>query len=307
MLNVKQKGYVIRNYSIDDADKIGNFDKVLELSYRYNGDFKSENIYCAANEEGDILGAGHLEPHDTWALITKEDMPSDYIYKLRLGISVNLELEPPESVRDGLLEALLMRANELKKMHQGKKIRLIKYIASEDNAEIDYFLSKGFAAYSNNLVMKRDLTDEIPNVPNVEGINVINWKMATEEEKKQYLEADAKSNSGVCWSMNQLTWYSFGPEWDTFTAFSENKVIGSTMTWMITDERSATENIFVIPEWRKKGVAKLVITEALKFLKNKGKKIATLCVFGDNKPAIALYKSLGYKMYFTNIEFGFDL
>ena len=89
MFNVKQKGYVIRNYLIEDADKIGNFDKVLELSYRYNGDFKSENIYCAVNEEGDILGVGHLEPHDTWALIIKEDMPSDYIYKLWLGISVN--------------------------------------------------------------------------------------------------------------------------------------------------------------------------------------------------------------------------
>ncbi len=307
MLNVKHNGYVIRNYSIEDADKIGNFNKLLELSYSYNGDFKSENIYCAANEEGDILGVGHLEPHDTWALITKEDMPSDYIYKLRLGISVNFELEPPESLRDELLEALLMRAKELKKMHQGKKIRLIKYIASEDNAEIDYLLSKDFAAYRTSFVMKRDLTDEIPDAPEVDGINVVNWKIATEEEKKQYLDAEAKSNAGVCWSLNQLSWYSFGPEWDTFTAFSGDKVVGSTMTWMITDERSATENIFVIPEWRKKGVAKLVITEALKFLKNRGKNIATLSVFGDNKPAIALYKSLGYKMYFTNIEFGFDL
>lgn len=299
--------YVIRNYSIEDADKIGKFDKVLELSYRYNGDFKSENIFCAANSQGVVYGVGHLEPHDTWPLITREDMPSDFIYKLWLGISINSELEPPESVKDGLMEVLLMRANELKKIYSDKKIRLIKHIASTDNEEIDFLLNNGFAAYKNALVMKRDLTDEIPKVPNVEGVNVINWKMATEEEKKQYLEAEAKSNSGVCWSLNQLTWYSFGPEWDTFTAFSGDKVIGSTMTWMITDEHSTTENIFVIPEWRKKGVAKLVITEALKFHKNRGKKIATLCVFGDNKPAIALYKSLGYKMYFTNIEFGFDL
>lgn len=307
MVSVENTDFAIRNYSLEDATKIGKFDKVLELSYRYNGDFKLENIFCATNAQGDILGVGHLEPHETWLLIGKEDMPSDFTYKLRLSISLNSELEPSESVKDELMKALLTRGNELKKIHQDKKIRIIKYINSDDNAEIDYFLSKGFVAYNNNLVMKRDLTDEIPDVPNAEGIDIINWKMATEEEKKQYLEAEAKSNSGVCWSLNQLIWYSFGPEWNTFTALSENKVIGSTMTWMITDERSATENIFVIPEWRKKGVAKLVITEALKFLKNRGKKIATLSVFGDNKPAIALYKSLGYKMYFINIEFGFDL
>ncbi len=306
-MKIDQEDFMIRNFSIEDADKIGSFDKTLELSYRYNADFKSENIFCAVNEQGDVLGAGHLEPHDTWPLITKEGMPSDYIYKLWLGISLNSGLEPPDSVREGLLEALLARADELKKMHPGRKIRLIRHIESDDHAEIDYLLSKGFAAYNTVLVMKRDLTEEIPDVPAVDGINVINWKMASEEEKKQYHEADVKANKGVCWSLNLLRWFSFGPEWATFTAFSGDKAIGSTMTWMITDERSATENIFVVPEWRRKGVAKLVITEALKHLKNKGKKIATLGVYGDNKPALALYKSLGYEMYYVLIEIGYDL
>ena len=307
MLSGVKRDYGIRNYSIEDADKIGEFDKILELSYRYNGDFKPENIFCAVSANGDIYGVGHLEPHDTWPLIEKENMPSGFIYKLRLNITVNAELEPPDSVRGGLMDALLMRGSELKRIHPDKKIRIIKYIASDDNTEIDYFLDKGFLSYRNNFVMKRDLTAEISEVPAVAGIKVANWKMAAKEEKMQYLDAEAKSNAGVCWSLNLLKWYSGGPEWDTFTAFSGNEVIGSSMTWRITEERSATENIFVIPEWRRKGVAKLVITEALKFLRDKGKKMATLCVFGDNRPAIALYNSLGYKMYYTNIEFGFDL
>ncbi len=307
MPNVKNRDYTIRNYTKEDAEKIGSFDNVLVLSYMYNGDFNPENIFCAVNAEGDIYGVGHLEPHDTWALISKECMPSDFIYKLWLSISINTELEPLESVEDELIETLLMRAVELKKSHPHKRIRVIKFIASDAIEEIDYYLTKGFAANSNNLVMKRDLTVEIPDAPKIDGVDVINWKMETEDEKKQYLAAEAKSNSGVCWSLNLLTWYSFSPEWAAFTAFSDDKVIGSAMTWMITDERNSTENIFVIPEWRKKGVARLVITEVLKYLKNKGKKMATLCVFGDNKSAIALYKSLGYTLYFINIEFGFDL
>lgn len=63
------------------------------------------------------------------------------------------------------------------------------------------------------------------------------------------------------------------------------------MTQGLGKEKSATENIFVLPEWRRKGIAKAVITEALKFLKNKGKSEATLSVFGDNGRAISLYKS----------------
>lgn len=307
MPNVKNKDYTIRNYTKEDAEKIGNFDNISVLSYMYNGDFKPENIFCAVNADGEIYGVGHLVPHDTWALIGKDGMSHDFIYKLWLNISFNSELEPPESVKNELMEALIKRARQFKEVHPNKRIRLIKFIKSDENEEMDYFLSKGFAVYGNNLVMKRDLTVEIPDVPKVDGIDVINWKMETEDEKKQYLAAEAKSNSGVCWSLNLLYWYSFGPEWAAFTAFSGDKPIGSTMTWLITDERNATENIFVIPEWRKKGVARLVITEALKSLKSKGKKMATLCVFGDNKPAIALYTSLGYEMYFINIEFGYDL
>lgn len=79
------------------------------------------------------------------------------------------------------------------------------------------------------------------------------------------------------------------------------------MTWMITKERSATEDIFVLPEWRSKGVAKYVITEVLKYLKSQGKSISTLSVLGDNKPAISLYNSLGYRMFGVMIEFGYDI
>jgi ribosomal protein S18 acetylase RimI-like enzyme len=292
---------------MEDADQIGKFDKVLELSCRYNGDFKPENIFCAVGEAGELYGVGYLEQDETWAVITKENVPADYQYRLRVGISLNSELNPPEDIKDGLMEALIIAANDIKNEYPDKKFRMIRFIESDDNPQIDYFLSKGFAAYDSCFIMKRDLAEEIADVPAVEGIRVIHWEMASEEEKMQYLDAEAKSNFGECWSLNLLRWYSYGPEWATFTAFYGDKPVGSTMTWMITDERSATENIFVIPEWRRKGVAKLVITEALKFLKSEGKKIATLGVYGNNKPAIALYKSLGYKMYYTNLHFGLDL
>lgn len=299
--------YQIRNYSENDVDKIGMFDKILELSYRYNPDFVPENIFCAVNFDGEILGVGHLEPHDTWNLINKDDVSSDFIYKLVLCISLNPQFPYSENLKENILKMLIVRAKEIKEQYPDKRIRVFQWLSSDDFDKIDFFLSQGFVAYQNSLVLKYELAQDIPNVPMPEDIAVVNRILNTEEELKQYHEAEATAFSGVAWSMNLLRWYRGAPEWISFSAFDGNQLVGNTMTWKITEERSAIENIFIIPECRNKGVAKYMITEALNYLKNQGKAIATLSVHGDNKPAISLYKALGFRMFGVMIEFGYDI
>lgn len=299
--------YTIRNYCSDDAEKIGSFDKVAELGYRYKGDFKPANIFCAVNSENEILGAADLEPHISWTPIDKECQNTDYIYRLGVNIRINPAYTADKSLRSCLMDALLTRAEEIKNDYPGKKIRVIKYISSDNNDEMDFFLSKGFVAYRTSLVMKRDLTEEIKQCPCGSDFRIVNWKLESDEELRCYVETDAKCSNGAAWNFDTVSWMRYAPEWATFAAFSGDKFLGGVMTYLITEERSATENIFVLPEWRRKGVAKAFITEALKHLKEKGKTMATLCADGDNKPAINLYKSLGYRMYFVNIEFGYDV
>lgn len=299
--------YIIRNYCSDDADKIGSFDKIAELAYRYKGDFKAANIFCAVNSENEILGVADLEPHISWTPIDKDCQDPDYIYRLGVNIRVNPEYIADKNLRSCLMDTLLTRAKEIKRDYPGKKIRVIKYISSNSNEEMDFFISKGFVAYRTSLVMKRDLTEEIKLCPCSSDFRIVNWKMGTEEELKCHVEADAKCNNGAAWNIDTVRWMRYAPEWATFAAFSGDEFLGGVMTFSIGEERSATENIFVLPEWRRKGVAKAFITEALKYLKEKGKTMATLCADGDNKPAINLYKSLGYRMYSVNIEFGYDV
>lgn len=299
--------YIIRNYCSDDADKIGNFDKIAELAYRYKGDFKAANIFCAINSENEILGVADLEPHISWTPIDKDCQDPDYIYRLSMNIRINSAYIADKNLRSCLMDALLTRAKEIKRDYQGKKVRVIKYIFSDSNEEMDFFISKGFVAYRTSLVMKRDLTEEIKPCPYSSDFRIVNWKMSTEEELKCHVEADAKCNNGAAWNIDTVRWMRYAPEWATFAAFSGDEFLGSVMTFSIGEERSATENIFVLPEWRRKGVAKAFITEALKYLKEKGKNMATLCTDGDNKPAINLYKSLGYRMYSVSIEFGYDV
>jgi ribosomal protein S18 acetylase RimI-like enzyme len=300
--------YTIRNYTDKDADKIAEFNFLSMLAYRYNRDYVPNNIFCAVDSEDNIYGIGHLEPDQTWLFIEKNNKPSNFVYKLNLDISLNPNFNCPVELQDELFSSLLKRANELRNKYPDKNVRVNHTIPSDDLEEIDYFLSKGFITQRNHLIMKRDLTEEIPKVPLPNNIKIVNWKMDTQAEQEQYLRAEAEGDlEGVCWSLNRLNWTKSGSEWDTFTAFDGDKVVGSVMTWGLGEIRSATENIFVVPDWRRKGIAKAVITEALNFLKDNGKTEATLGVFGDNGRAISLYKSLGYRMLFINFEFGIDL
>jgi len=301
------KDYIIRNYCSDDAAKIGCFDKVAELSYLYKGDFKAANIFCAVNSENEILGVVDLEPHISWTPIDKDCQDPDYIYRLVVNIRLNPEHGADKDLSSSLMDALLARAGEIKKDYPGKKIRVIRYISSNDNEAMDFYLSKGFVAYRNSLVMKRDLNEEIKPCPCSSDFRIVHWKMETEEELKCHVEADAKCNDGAAWNIHTISFIRYAPGWGSFAAFSGEEFLGSVTTIAYGEKSSVTENIFVLPQWRRRGVAKAFITEALNNLKEEGKTIATLCVDGDNKPAINLYKSLGYRVDSVNIEFGYDV
>ncbi|WP_208559240.1 GNAT family N-acetyltransferase [Marinilactibacillus kalidii] len=300
--------YTVRNYSDKDADKIAEFNFLSMLAYRYNADYTPENIFCAVDSDDHLYGVGHLAPDETWLVIEENNKPACFVYKLALDISLNPHFNYTVEVQDALFSSLLKRANELKSHYSDKNICVTITIPSDELEEIDYFLSKGFSVQRNHLIMKRDLTSEIPDVLPPDNVSIVNWRMETQTEQEKYLRAEAEGDSeGVSWSLNRLNWTKTGSEWDTFTAFDGDKVVGSVMTWGLGEARSATENIFVLPDWRQQGIAKTLITEALKFLKDKGKTEATLGVFGENRRALSLYKSLGYEMLAVNIEFGIDL
>lgn len=275
----KTMDYQIRNYVEKDAEKIGSINFLSMLYYRFNKDFNPENIFCSVNSEGEILAFGHVVPDHTWCRIEDSDNDPDFIHKINLELEINENLAGAEACLEELLQQLLSKAHVMRDSYPLKKIVVSHTIDADDFEEMAFYLSKGFVVTRNHIIMKRDLTDPIADAPLPDNIRIKNWKMKTESEEQQYLKAEREGDgNGVSWSLNQLRWTKSGSEWDTFTAFEGDEVVGSCMTWGLGESRGATENIFVLPDWRRKGVAKAVITEALKFLKDKGKTEATLGV-----------------------------
>lgn len=65
--------------------------------------------------------------------------------------------------------------------------------------------------------------------------------------------------------------------------------------------------VFVISDWRGKGIAKILVTEALKFLHDQGHLQAWLEVFSHNQAAINLYHLFGFETFKEEISLGYLL
>ncbi|UNK16944.1 GNAT family N-acetyltransferase [Paenibacillus sp. N3/727] len=281
----------IRNYYAKDAQDIAEINFLFNLAYQYNGDYKPENIFCAEIDNR-VVATGYLEPTESCEYLDKEGKDSNYVHRFIL----ETDSHGYEQLEQEIFERILDRATQIKKSYPHKKIQISHACEHTDLESIDFLFSKGFYHSLNYFIMKRDLTLPMPEYSLNHEIEIKRWAMGTEAEKELYLQAEEDS-SGESWSKARLNWFMAGSEWDTITAFHHGKPISSCMTWGISSDRSATEQIFTHPDWRRKGVARATIIETMRFLRDeKQKNEATLGVVGSNQAAIRLYKSLGYEL-----------
>jgi ribosomal protein S18 acetylase RimI-like enzyme len=54
------------------------------------------------------------------------------------------------------------------------------------------------------------------------------------------------------------------------------------------------EMVFVVPEWRRRGIARYLLKESLLFLRERGLAFAELEIESENESARVLFRSLGY-------------
>jgi ribosomal protein S18 acetylase RimI-like enzyme len=153
--------------------------------------------------------------------------------------------------------------------------------------------------------MARDLDEPImePTVP--EGLNIIEWRMETKEEKAKYIKAYNAAFPEKPWNVEGLEHFMKSDMWisgTTITAFMNGEIVGSVMLYWKPEEgeqgekQGFTEHIFVMPPWRKKGVGSALIGMGLSYLKKHGAKTAFLEVRANNENALNVYKRMGYRV-----------
>jgi len=65
----------------------------------------------------------------------------------------------------------------------------------------------------------------------------------------------------------------------------------------VSELTASINDLYVLPEFRGKGIGKKLIVESLNRLKTEGVKSVRLTVLTNNEAALKLYKKLGFKIY----------
>lgn len=103
-------------------------------------------------------------------------------------------------------------------------------------------------------------------------------------------------------SIGDLAFKMNGPDVKVFAVMKGREIIASIMIWDCGEKRAATENIFCIDPYRRKGITAALIEYVCAYLKSEGYEEASLSVYQDNLPAIFLYEKMGYR--YEKFNFG---
>jgi len=173
----------------------------------------------------------------------------------------------------------------------------------------------GFKPVTFGADMSRSITGDLPDAPLPRGLEV---RPVEPEHMRLIWEADAEAFLDH-WGARRPT----EEDWEGFldrpftdpslwtVAWEGDRVVGQVRSFIDTDEnaeydrlRGYTENISTIREWRGRGVARALICQSLRILRDRGMHEAALGVHTENPTgAFHLYSSLGYVVESTGAAY----
>jgi ribosomal protein S18 acetylase RimI-like enzyme len=259
------------------------------------------NIFCAANGQESLLGYAAISPS-----YVSRHLEARVLW---LDVRADPERADAEAIKDILFEKAFARAHEITGNLPDEKVALSATYFAEGEASIEYLRSKGFQHYQTCYTMRRDLREPVPNLTLPPGVDVRAWRMETEAEQQTYLAAYDAAFQDESKNLEELQHFMQSEYWSvgtTFTAFADDSVVGSVAIWYHPDSKWAakTEAVFVIPEWRRRGIARYLLREAMLCLQARGLACAELEMDSTNEPALALYESMGYRIYKEEVSLG---
>ncbi|HKM35982.1 MAG TPA: GNAT family N-acetyltransferase [Lachnospiraceae bacterium] len=284
----------IRNYKEDDLDPIQQMDFMLWLSIQWNQSFHKEDIFTAEDDEAGVVGVTALSWDGTWYYLEKEN-PNVSCYRMQMEVAVLPGYDKENEVRDELILKQMQHFIKYEKQYPGKNLRLRCWTMAEQKEEMQRLLKHGFIAFGITPILAFDLTGELP-APKETGSVQIGIHNCDEEGIQAYLTANEAGYDGIQDSEDEFRFRLNGEDVKVFTAKDQDRVVSSCTIWKIEEGHFATENVFTIPDYRRRGIGQEMLFTVLRYLKDAGAKKATLTVLGSNKTALALYQKMGYRL-----------
>lgn len=300
----------IISYSEEYDELIKALDTVTFYSIKYHQDVIKDSV-CLAMNGRQLVGVGMLKAGATFLKVDLEDLRYYFIHA-DFFTDDEVDVESQVMASAMMLEDLKDSFNEIQDRYPGKRLILRLWCSSEKNDYLEFLMSYGFRPMRVTPVLARTLDGEDENVFTAKNSNIIELKNGERLEiremnpydetfAREYILTNREAFE-VEDSMNELRFVMGGEDSHVFAVMKGERVIAAVTTWLITDERASTENIFCAEDYRNMGITTAMLQYVFGFLKSKGYSVASLTVFGDNQPATQLYFKLGYEVEGTVIE-----
>lgn len=310
---------VIRHFMPDDARRMMRLQEkclrvcpdmsLLEAGFYYAPGFDNgKNILCGVSQDNQLCGYVVVYPTYVSSKLAAR--------VLWMDLRVDPDFEGADCLKETLLEKAIAHARVIQEDVSEQRAVLSATYFAQGKASIDYLLSRGFVHYESCYQMRRGLSTPIPDVPSPEGVAVRSWRMETEAEQIEYYKAYNRAFQNQGRDLDELRHFMKSERWSagtTFTAYIDQEIVGSVMVYYDPDDQrneekiGFTEHVFVLPSWRRRGIAKYLLREGLRYLKMRGLAEAELEVVSDNRRALAVYESLGYRVLQEELSLGFRL
>ncbi|WP_047986509.1 GNAT family N-acetyltransferase [Ornithinibacillus californiensis] len=300
----------IRNFKQEDMPLLREFYQVVtkdrKVVFWWVGpEGNWANVFCAF-DNGKMVAKGQVEVINN----IHDGSPKESRHSIYFNLKTLPEREEDFEVINLLYERVYARGLELKQqLSSSYQTNLCFGNFATEVSNNSYFVEeKGFKPLNTLYTMERNLQEpiEASNLP-LENVSWQFWKMDSLEEEKQYLEVESQIWPDTALGLQKLHEYKRNPSWTSIPVRDNGKIIASAMAWQ-EEDMGVIEDVFVIENWRKLGIAKFLLTTGLTYLKEIGLDRASLMVDTENENALNLYRSVGFhvveeeRRYFITLD-----
>jgi GNAT superfamily N-acetyltransferase len=305
--------YTIQNHHPGQIDNLSAFferylkacpdAKLLSAGfYTYHpGAENGQNVFLALDSQGQVRGfapvfaapvgedSAPTDPHHIWTVLLADPEAGDRL-----------------SIHQLLLKHVLARASSMaagfpsyrRDLGLVRRTRLASDMMASQRGDIAFLEQNGFECYDGMYVMHCPPGKPIPEISLSAGLVVRRWTLGSQTEQEQYLHAYNQGFPGSPKTLETLRFLLDSPLWANGTAISvftpANDLIASILVYPVEQGFGLTDDVFVLPAWRGRGIARFLIGEGLKYFQERAISDVRLEVKQSNHPAVGVYSSMGY-------------
>lgn len=299
---------MIISYDEKYDKQLAELDQLMFYYVKYHPDVIKDSVYLAV-ENDILLGVACFQKRSSFLAINSENIR---YHELIIHCEVDNTYSDCNNVFVQLLDKLKENCDSISMQYPGKRIFMKTWLPEEAHDRIELLMRHGFTVGRGTLILVRKL-DECESIDtSVAKPLEVKFEDRTEQleirevvfdEKTMAAYETANADAFIAPDSIGDLWFKLNdPEIKVFAALKGEQIISAVTVWRVGEKRAATENIFCISDFRRKGITGAVINYACSYLKQCGFEEASLTVFQDNIPAFLLYEKLGYR--YEKMNFG---